>query len=552
MVLSGMLRRLERYWHTLRYLRWIQIQERLRKRFSSPKIDVSLAPSLRVATNEGASEWQQPAKRNQRMVDSDTFQFLNVERTVKSQSDWNHIDWEKLWLYNLHYFDDLTAVDAEQRNEWHRTLIQRWIDENPAGQGNGWEPYPSSLRIVNWIKWSLASNTLEDSWQYSLAVQVRYLSQNLETHLLGNHLFANAKALCFAGLFFDGSEADGWYKTGLKLIERELIEQLCGDGGNFELSTMYHIIFLEDLLDLINIHRAYGRALPAEIESSIVPMLNWLQTMCHPDGEISLFNDAALGITPTVPEITDYADRLGFATKPVQNGLVDLASSGYSRVAKGDAVALIDRAAVGPDYLPGHAHADSLSFELSLFGERVIVNSGTSVYGTGEQRQIERGTATHSTVLIDGENSSEVWGGFRVARRAYVSERVQQEDEQSIFLGGCHDGYKRLNGKPQHCREWLFEDHSLLITDHITGKGTHQIVAIFPLHPDVSVQQAQRNQCGLLVNGKQVKVEFVGDGALEVVEGGYHPEFGVTIPNQHLHYQVQADLPIEITTRISW
>ena len=29
---------------------------------------------------------------------------------------------------------------------------------------------------------------------HSLNVQIRFLSNNLETHLMGNHLFANAKA----------------------------------------------------------------------------------------------------------------------------------------------------------------------------------------------------------------------------------------------------------------------------------------------------------------------------------------------------------------------
>ncbi|MFB1490650.1 MULTISPECIES: heparinase II/III family protein [unclassified Thiocapsa] len=49
----------------------------------------------------------------------------------------------------------------------------------------------------------------------------------------------------------------------------------------------------------------------------------------------------------------------------------------------GSAVALLDVAPIGPDYLPGHAHADTLSFELSLFGQRVIVNGGTSRYRIG-------------------------------------------------------------------------------------------------------------------------------------------------------------------------
>jgi hypothetical protein len=49
---------------------------------------------------------------------------------------------------------------------------------------------------------------------HSLAVQARHLSRRLEYHLLGNHLFANAKALVFAGLFFQGDEADAWLADG--------------------------------------------------------------------------------------------------------------------------------------------------------------------------------------------------------------------------------------------------------------------------------------------------------------------------------------------------
>ena len=67
-----------------------------------------------------------------------------------------------------------------------------------------------------------------------------------------------------------------------------------------------------------------------------------------------------------------------------------------------DAVAIGDIGNVGPDYIPGHAHADTLSFEMSVFDMRFIVNSGTSVYGLGAERLRQRGTAAHSTVVIDG------------------------------------------------------------------------------------------------------------------------------------------------------
>nr|AIA14495.1 Unknown Function [uncultured bacterium] len=170
------------------------------------------------------------------------FRFLNAEREVLTQADWNAAGVDKLWLYNLHYFDDLNAADAGARSAWHRASIEKWIAENPPDTGNGWEPYTLSLRIVNWIKWALAGNALTPTALHSLAVQCRYLSRRLEYHLLGNHLFANAKALVFAGLFFEGPEADAWLRTGLDILRREVPEQVLPDGGHFERSPMYLLL----------------------------------------------------------------------------------------------------------------------------------------------------------------------------------------------------------------------------------------------------------------------------------------------------------------------
>jgi len=540
-----------RYWHTLRYLKMTQIVGRVQQRFKRAKLDLSACPEINVLTQH----WLQPARQPVRMLGQNTVCFLNETHDITCASDWNHPQWAKLWLYNLHYFDDLSALHAEQRVAWHRAWVQRWVDENAPGRGNGWEPYPSSLRIVNWVKWALAGNALEPAWMHSLAVQTRYLAANLETHLLGNHLFANAKALMFAGVFFKGAEADGWYQVGLNLVNRELREQVLPDGGNFELSTLYHCIFLQDLLDLVNLQRAGGRALADTIEARIAAMLRWLQTMCHPDGAIAFFNDAAFGVAASVPEIFEYGARLSlFADPPAQASphLTVLPDSGYARVVIGEAVALIDRAAIGPDYLPGHAHADTLSFELSLFGQRVMVNSGTSVYGVGAERLRQRGTAAHTTVVVDGADSSEVWSGFRVARRASIFALESHHANNSIRLSACHDGYQRLAGKPTHGRQWQFTDHALVIDDHISGQGQHQIEVVLPLHPAVQVASVDQNKVALAVSGRQVEVVFDGEGVLHTHKSTYHPEFGLSVENTQLIYRVSGRLPIHVITRMAW
>ena len=77
-----------------------------------------------------------------------TFEFLG-ERRVVHGSPWGANAPSDLWRYNLHYFDDLNSADAEGRRPWHKEALARWIRDNPPNEGAGWDPYPTSLRIVN-------------------------------------------------------------------------------------------------------------------------------------------------------------------------------------------------------------------------------------------------------------------------------------------------------------------------------------------------------------------------------------------------------------------
>jgi len=535
--------------NTVKYLKFVQIANRVKRKFIKPTIDLSRAPEVSSIINK-----PKPLIRcQQKIFDDGVFKFLNKEFNIKTSEDWNADGQDKLWIYNLHYFDDLNAVNSEQRAGWHRNLIHRWINDNPPGFKNGWEPYPSSLRVINWIKWFLLNGNLKKEWLDSLASQTRFLSQNLEYHLLGNHLFANAKALIFSGLYFQGSEADEWYQTGLKILNKELPEQVLSDGGNFELSPMYHSIFLEDLLDLINIHQAYDKNQPANIVTKATQMLKWLESMSHPDGEISFFNDSTLGVAPTLGELVNYAKRLDIEHKSANlSGLTYFQESGYIRLDKKDLVVMADVAKIGPDYIPGHGHADVLSFEMSLFGERLIVNSGISTYKIGLERQKQRGTLAHSTITIDVTDSSEVWNGFRVAKRAKVFDIKNAKVADNFKFSACHDGYKGLKGRVIHCREWSASENLLEIVDKITGSNEHNITSVLPLHPKVLVSNMKDNSVDLEIKGKKVKVNFGGEGLLQVVTSKYHSEFGLSIDNKQLVYNYNGSLPFKTKIKISW
>ncbi|NRP30874.1 MULTISPECIES: heparinase II/III family protein [unclassified Aliiroseovarius] len=527
-----------RYWHTLRHLRPVQIYGRVWFRLARPKPDFASAPPKRAI----AGPWVQPAARTASVTGPDTFIFLGQAGSL-GENGWDDPAKAKLWRYNQHYFDDLNAEGAETRRDWHIGLIARWIAENPPGVGTGWEPYPVSLRIVNLVKFALSGGTLDATAHQSLAIQARWLMKRLEWHLLGNHLFANAKALLFAGLYFDGQEARGWRRRAVSILSRELPEQILPDGGQFELTPMYHALAVEDVADIVNLTNAFGTVLDTAetrlaraCKDRLPAMLRWLDAMTHPDGGISFFNDAAFGVAPGNDRLHDYSARLGIEAQILPDtGLMHLSESGFARMARGEAVVLCDIGRIGPDYLPGHAHADTLSFELSLAGTRVIVNSGTSEYGLAGERLRQRGTAAHSTVVVAETDSSEVWSGFRVARRARVDAIETTETPEALTVGARHDGYTRLPDGPRHSRRWTLTETGLRINDRLDPATPGE--ARFHLPPGVSAEirkadpAADAEPTGLLHLPSGRRLRWRAHQATARVDATtWHPRFGESQP----------------------
>lgn len=507
----------------------MQVCWRLWFRMARPRPELLPAPPLRPLSGS----WQRPAERQPSLTGPGNFRFLNEPGSLLANG-WDDQAKAKLWRYNQHYFDDLNAQEARMRADWHPVLVANWIETNPPGAGTGWEPYPTSLRLVNWVKWALAGNALGGDALNSLAVQARWLTRRMEYHLLGNHIFANAKALVFVGLFFAGDEAQGWLERGCKIIEREIPEQILEDGGQFELSPMYHALALEDMLDLVNIAQAFGQEpLAASWRGHVPSMLRWLQAMTHDDDELAFFNDSAMAIAPSNAQLREYASRLDIPAPEPLPSLTYLKASGYVRMAADPFILQADLARIGPDYLPGHAHADTLSFELSYAGHRVFVNSGTSEYGTGPERLRQRGTAAHNTVIVEGLDSSEVWSGFRVGRRARPNAiSVGANPCGWQYVQATHDGYIYLPGRPVVCRRFELNKRCLCITDTISTNA--QAEARFHLHPLVSVTSMTSDSVVLAIpGGRQLRLQAEG-GPLRLEESTWHPEFGVSIPNHCL------------------
>jgi uncharacterized heparinase superfamily protein len=547
---------ISRYFHTIKYLKFSQIFARLIKQIKYQKH----IKKVSLDVNDISGLWQSPIRRKQTLVSSNEFTFLNETKNIVDKEDWNSSLISKLWLYHLHYFEDLNAIDNEQRRNWHIALIDRWIRENQPGNGNGWEAYPTSIRIVNWIKYFIENKEVKLQWKNSLIVQTQYLFNNIEKDILGNHLLANSKALIFSGLFFKGKESELWLVKGEKILNTEYKEQILKDGGHFELSPMYHSIVLEDFLDLYNIYSAFDYEKPLFLNEIISKMFFWLQKMIHPDNGISFFNDSELSLAPSYNDLEQYSKRNKLlVTKTNKPLLSTLKESGYSRFENNNCVAIIDHGSTGPSYLGGHSHADTLSFELSLYNNRVIVNSGTSIYGgmmpsyvSEPERLYQRGTAAHSTIRLNKEDSSEVWGAFRLARRAEIISFNTINNKDKVSIISAHNGYKRLKGNPIHQREWNFTYNRMTIKDHILGKNSVSIELIYPLHPNVIIMNTRLNKVYCSILGKDFTISFNASGNLLIKDSMYYPEIGLSVDNKKIVFESYSELPFEVTTIVEW
>lgn len=522
-----MIEKLFKYYRTIRHLKFIQIWNRIVRKvipFTVPQADLDASFTLR-------SKWL--FCNSPEIFDGENFTFLNKTIALKSADDWNLCTDDKLWLYNLHYFDFLKQCEF-RKNPCSDTLIERWIDENPVGIGNGWEPYTLSLRIVNWIKWIWNNNKPSEKILNNLYLQCRALSRQLEYHLLANHLMSNGKALIFAGLFFQGKEAECWLKKGWQIYQKEINEQVLEDGGHFERSPMYHSIILEDLLD---VYQASGKT---DLKKTIEKMLFFLECMTHPDRQIALFNDAAWKIAPSPDDIFNYASALGFRQFHIpDSGVVDLAQSGYVRVKHGKWDLFLDCGDIGPAYQPGHAHADTLSFELTYCGRRILSDSGTGSY-QGKERAYQRSTAAHNTIVIDGKNSSEVWSAHRVGARAKILTR------EKLISGyrSSHNGFKNVICT----RTWLWDEKSIQIYDQLNGRGIHKIELFFHLMPDEKITLIENHK---IYTSSDLIITLPENGTLDIEETHISPEFGIWFSRETIKLTVIETLPLELSTQIA-
>ncbi len=448
--------------------------------------------------------------------EENSFDFLNQLQVFEvTQTNWNDEQtFGKLWAYNLNYFEFLNQEYLSQTQGL--TFIREFIQAYPTLK-TGLEPYPTSLRGINWIKFLTKFHIQDPAIDGFLMAQYVRLMDNLEYHLMGNHLLENAFSLLLGAYYFRN---EAFFKKANNILKIELSEQFLEDGGHFERSPMYHQIMLFRLLDCWNLlenNSSFKPISDCEISlNAIEKCLNFLQTITFQNGDIPLVNDAAKNIAPTTKQLTEYANQLN-----IKGSVIKLSASGYRKFIYERYELFMDVGNIAPDYLPGHAHADTLSFILYVNQKPFIVDTGTSTYENNEIRQSERSTSAHNTIQLDNFEQSEMWSSFRVGRRAKAT--ILSENQHQVTAS--HDGYKQLG--IIHERTFITDYQQVIIQDKIIGTSKYPQKAFLHFHPSVE----------LLIEGNIIKTNFgnlIIDNALRITKNNCSTteEFNKKIPTK--------------------
>jgi uncharacterized heparinase superfamily protein len=367
-----------------------------------------------------------------------------------------------------------------------------------------------------------------------LWVHLRFVRNHLERDVGGNHLLKNLKAWLALALFF-GQKKD--IERACRAISKQLSIQVLPDGGHFERAPAYHVQVLTDLIDLQKLLFASGDShLLPELDQYVASMRFFLQSLVDPAGAVVLLNDGF----PVDPQLLEV---LGVHSASPTTAFSP--NSGVARLVRGPWTVFMDVGDPCPPELPAHAHADTLSCIVYFEEERIIGEAFTSTYEASPQRQYERSTQAHSTIQINGADSTEVWASFRAGRRARVDSVDFHASVPSI--SASHDGYRFIKGSPKHWRKVSVSDDGLTIVDEVST--SHPVSIALNWHVPIGVARKEGSLTWTVGNrlGLTIETDLVADTG----EAKFAEDFGKLKGGKTIRVHGRINRSARIVTTIS-
>lgn len=526
---------------------------------------------------------------------------------MRDRVDWNYAhdsntDWR--WDLNRHaYFETLGRAWHYSGDErYPRTfvkLMHDWLDGNPpqAGSGNWAVAFEVAFRVNSWT-WALhlfadcpaIDDRTRERLELGIGTHCEYLFANLELNARNNHLLLEAKALYLGALLFPVfRNARRWLRRAEKHLLREMRYQVHEDGVHGEMSTHYHRVIAGELLELLLLLRLNGRELPPDVSRRIEQMAEFHATIARPDGSLPLFGDSsgedayarfsAANAGPrvfgfAVPEYVSARQEEATAWRLARLATREppriparsraFPDGGYYVLRSGTTAAdtlqlAFDAGPFGLPIDPHHGHADALSFDLYARGRAWIVDSGVySTHAPWPWRRYFRGTASHNTICVDGQDQTVLLDSRRAVRLARARCQGWSTGPERDVLDASHDGYCRFREPVLHRRiVWFVRESYWLLADLLTGDGAHRLSANFHAPAGVAAERTAAGDIRLHADGEALSLSFAATGAVSAIvrEGETAPiqgwrsvNSGEKTPAPTVSVEYSGELPFTLFT----
>lgn len=378
---------------------------------------------------------------------------------------------------------DLRAVGTPEARQAARALVSGWIDRFGREGRRGWRPRVTANRTVN-ILCSYHYLRAGSDAQFLRALDetlnrcLKTLERSVRRMPRTADRFHVLSAMAFGGVCLSGRTR--YLERIVPTLEAEIEFQIAPDGGHRERNPERHVEVLADLVDFREA-LAIGRFAPPDfLQSAIERMAPMARFFRHGDGHLALFNGGNEGDPETLDRILETADA-------EDNPAPSAPHAGFERLQRGETMIIADAGMPPPQGFDRAAHAGTLSFELSVGEQRIVVNCGGYDGPDPAWRSAMRATAAHSALVVDDTNVAEVLDGGGIGQR--IREVICRRDAQNKaeYVDAVHDGYMARFGISHRRRLTLSPDgHQLRGEDSLIGStAPYGFFIRFHLHPSV-------------------------------------------------------------------
>ena len=447
--------------------------------------------------------WPGDAARGSRLLNGE-LEMLGTARSLEPGLPeqpgigWGAGDGPLLWRASAHGFGwlrDLRALGTDAARVRARDLARDWLS-NGAAQDLAQAPEVTGARISAWLgHWDFIASSADDGFRRALLTRLAHDGRAVVAGLPAEAAHRGALVVLKAGIAAAVAlEEESWLNRALRLLPGELERQFYPDGGHVERSPSQHLYALQDLIEIRNLLHGAGAHAPAQLGIIIERACQALRFYRHQDGSLALFNGTREEPATVVDLVLHHGQARGRAPMLLQD-------TGFHRLQGSRTLVIVDCGAPpagrAPDLSTGmpragdrFSHAGTLSFELSVGRDRLIVNCGAAPAADTVWRDALRATAAHSTLTLADTNSSELREeGLGRRPERVVAER--QEQDHAHWLEVTHDGWRKPFGAIHRRTLYLAEGGDDLRGEDVVelpGGVTETLswVVRFHLHPGVS------------------------------------------------------------------